>query len=90
MQKSHYNKTSSLLSLAIISALALAGSNAYAAAVSPKPWISGDNVLDLGFNSITATESATKSAYSDNPNLNYSAWAHVGDWFVFQNTGLQG
>lgn len=90
MQKTHYNKTRPLLSLAIISALALAGSNAYAAAaVAPKPWVSGDNVLDSGFNSITANESALKSAYSDNPNLNYSAWAHVGDWFVFQNTGLQ-
>lgn len=90
MQKSYHNKTSALLSAAIISAVAFASSNVYAVdAVSPKPWVSGDNVLDSGFNSITANESASKSAYSDNPNLNYSAWAHVGDWFVFQNTGLQ-
>lgn len=87
MQKSHYNKTSSLLSLAILSAVAFTSSSAYAAAVSPKPWVGGDNTLELGINSITANESALKSAYSDNPSLNYSAWAHVGDWFVFQNHG---
>ncbi|MBX3616175.1 FxDxF family PEP-CTERM protein [Nitrosomonas sp.] len=88
MQKSYYNKTSSLVSFAIVSAVALVSSNVYAAdAVAPKPWTGGDNIVGPG-ETISVDESALKSAYSDNPSLNYSAWAHTGDWFVFQNTGL--
>lgn len=86
--KSYHKKTSTLASAVIISLAALASSNVHAAdAVSPKGWVGSDNVVSLG-ETITANESGLKSAYTGNPNLNFSAWAHTGDWFVFQNTNL--
>ncbi|MBX9917690.1 MAG: FxDxF family PEP-CTERM protein [Nitrosomonas sp.] len=86
--KSYHKKTSTLASAVIISLAALASSNVYAAdAVSPKDWVGSDNVVNLG-ETITANESGLKSAYTGNPNLNFSAWSHTGDYFVFLNTSL--
>lgn len=82
--KSYHNKTNALISAALLSAAALASSNVYAAgAVGFKGWSSG-NIVNFG-GTISAGESGLKSAYSDNPFLNYSAWAHTGDWWTFRN-----
>ena len=34
---------------------------------------------------ITFSAVGQASSYSDNPNLNYSSWAHTGNWFTFFN-----
>jgi hypothetical protein len=84
--KSYHNKTNALVSAAILSAVALTSSNVYAAgAVGFKPWSSSGNVLDAGHSSISTSETGLKSAYSDNPALLYSSWAHTGDWWTFRN-----
>ncbi|WP_295628082.1 FxDxF family PEP-CTERM protein [uncultured Nitrosomonas sp.] len=84
MKKQHVKKTSMFVSAAIISIAAL-NTNVHAAdAVGFKAWNSGTNVLNSG-GSISATETGLQSAYSDNPLLNNSAWAHTGDWYTFQN-----
>lgn len=85
-KKSYHDTTHALISVAILSAAALASSNVHAAdAVGFKPWSSSGNILDAGHSSISTSESGLKSAYSDNPSLSYSSWAHTGDWWVFRN-----
>jgi len=88
MQENSYGrKTNTLVSAAIISVATLVSTNVYAAnAVGFQAWTAG-NSLFAG-SSISAANSGLKSAYADNPGLNYSAWAHTGDWFVFQNHSL--
>lgn len=86
--KPNLKKTNVLISAAILSAAALASANVQAAnAVGFKPWDGGINGVHVG-GTITAHESGLKSAYSDNPFLNYSSWAHNGDWFTFRNFDL--
>lgn len=70
----------SLIALAGAMAL-LHGNIANAQAVEAKPLGS----LDAG-ETISATQSLSKSNYSDNPNLLNSAWAHAGGtpWYTFQ------
>ncbi len=69
----------------------LTGSNAFAAdAVAIQNWDGpgpgGTDSLGLG-GSISMTGFAGKqSAYTDNPQLNYSSWAHTGAWWNFQLT----
>jgi hypothetical protein len=47
----------------------------------------GANVLAPGGSlSVTGWTNAV-SGYSDNPALNFSAWAHVGDWWTFELSG---
>ena len=90
MQKNFYSKKkNALISAAIVSAFTLASANVNAAgAVSTfQPWTAGDNTLSVG-SSISAANSGLKSAYADNPGLSYSAWAHTGDWFLFENQQL--
>jgi len=88
MQKNMPKKTNMLISAAIISIAALATANAHAAgAVGFKDWTGGINELNLG-SSISATETGLQSAFSDNPLLNNSAWAHTGDWYTFKNSSL--
>ena len=88
MQKKHVKKPSMLVSAAIISITALASTQLHAAgAVGFKAWNGGTNELNLG-GSISATETGLQSAYSDNPLLNNSAWAHTGDWYTFKNSSL--
>lgn len=88
MQKKHVKKTSMLVSATIISITALASTQLHAAgAVGSKAWNGDINELNLG-GSISATETGLQSAYSDNPLLNHSAWAHTGDWYTFKNNSL--
>ncbi len=88
MQKKHAKKPNILISAAIITIAALATANAHAAdAVGFKPWTGNINELSSG-GSISATETGLQSAYSDNPALNNSAWAHTGDWYTFKNSSL--
>lgn len=88
MQKEHIKKPSMLVSAAIISITALASAQLHAAgAVGFKAWNGDINELNLG-GSISATETGLQSAYSDNPLLNHSAWAHTGDWYTFKNNSL--
>lgn len=89
MRKNFYGrKTNTLVSAAIISAASLVSANVYAAgAVSTfQPWATGNDLVVGG--SISAANSGLKSSYADNPGLSYSAWAHTGDWFLFNNHGL--
>jgi len=87
MQRNSYvKKTSTLVSAAIISVATLVNTNVHAAgAVGFEAWNGGTNELNLG-GSISATETGLLNAYSDNPLLNHSAWAHTGDWYTFQNS----
>ena len=88
MQKKHVKRTSMLISAAIISITALASTQLHAAgAVGFKAWNGDMNELNSG-GSISATETGLQSAYSDNPLLNHSAWAHTGDWYTFKNNSL--
>ncbi|WP_297326152.1 FxDxF family PEP-CTERM protein [Nitrosomonas sp.] len=88
MQKKHVKKTSMFVSAAIISIAALASTQLHAAgAVGFKAWNGDINELNLG-GSISAAETGLQSAYSDNPLLNNSAWAHTGDWYTFKNNSL--
>jgi hypothetical protein len=88
MQKEHVKKTSMLISAAIISITTLASTQLHAAgAIGFKAWNGDINELNSG-GSISATETGTPSAYSDNPLLNHSAWAHTGDWYTFKNNSL--
>lgn len=85
MQKKHVQKPSVLVAATIISIVALANTHLYAAdAVGFKAWNGDINELNLG-GSISAAETGIQNAYSDNPLLNNSAWAHTGDWYTFQN-----
>lgn len=88
MQKNLYGKkTNTLVSAAIISVATLVSTNLYAAgAVGFQAWTAG-NDLFMG-SSISAANSGLKSSYADNPSLSYSAWAHTGDWFTFNNHDL--
>lgn len=88
MRKNSYGKkTNVLVSAAIISVATLVSTNVYAAgAVGFQAWTAGNDLF--AGSSISAANSGLKSAYADNPGLNYSAWAHTGDWFVFQNHSL--
>lgn len=87
MQKKLYVKKMAIVSAAIISA-ALVNTNVHAAgAVGFKTWTGGINEIHPG-NTISAVETGLKSAYTDNPSLNYSAWAHTGDWYTFKNHDL--
>ncbi len=87
MKKQFVKITSMLTSAAIISITALSTSVYAAGAVGFKPWTGDNNELNLG-SSISATETGLQSAYSDNPSLNNSAWAHTGDWYTFKNNSL--
>ena len=85
MRKNSYRKKTNLLvAAAIISATTLVSTSVYAAgAVGFQAWTAGNDLL--AGSSISAANSGLKSGYADNPGLSYSAWAHTGDWFVFQN-----
>ncbi|PXW86055.1 putative secreted protein with PEP-CTERM sorting signal [Nitrosomonas sp. Nm84] len=88
MQKKHVKKTSMLVSAAIIAIAALTSAQSHAAgAIGFKAWNGDINELNLG-GSISAAETGLQSAYSDNPLLNNSAWAHTGDWYTFKNNNL--
>lgn len=87
MKKQFARITSMLISAAIISITVLSTSAHAADAVGFKPWTGDTNELNLG-SSISATETGLQSAYSDNPALNNSAWAHTGDWYTFKNNSL--
>jgi hypothetical protein len=66
----------------------LAGSNAYAAgAVALQTWDGGINALGPGGAISVTGYAGNNSAYTDNPLLNYSSWAHTGAWWNFQLTG---
>ena len=88
MQKNFFSKKrNALVSAAIISAFALISNNVHAAgAVTFQSWTAGNDLF--ANTSISATDAAVKSGYSDNPSLGFSAWGHAGDWFVFQNHDL--
>ncbi|WP_292994035.1 FxDxF family PEP-CTERM protein [Nitrosomonas sp.] len=89
MRKNSYSKkTNTLVSAAIISAASLVSANVYAAgAVSAfQPWAAGNDLF--AGSSISAANSGLKSSYSDSVGLAYSAWAHTGDWFLFNNHDL--
>lgn len=85
MRKNSYRKKTNLLvAAAIISATTLVSTSVYAVgAVGFQAWTAGNDLL--AGSSISAANSGLKSGYADNPGLSYSAWAHTGDWFVFQN-----
>ncbi len=85
MRKNSYRKKTNLLvAAAIISATTLVSTSVVAAgAVGFQAWTAGNDLL--AGSSISAANSGLKSGYADNPGLSYSAWAHTGDWFVFQN-----
>lgn len=88
MQKNLYGKkTNTLVCAAIISVATLVSTNLYAAgAVGFQAWTAGNDLF--AGSSISAANSGLKSSYADNPSLSYSAWAHTGDWFTFNNHDL--
>lgn len=60
-------------------------SQGYAAnAVVIQNWDGGDNVLEAGSNISVASAAGNNSSYTDNPALNYSSWAHTGNWWQFE------
>ena len=85
MRKNSYSKkTNVLVSAAIISVATLVSTNVFAAdAVGFQAWTAGNDLF--AGSHISAANSGLASSYADNPDLNFSAWAHTGDWFVFQN-----
>ncbi len=88
MRKNSYGKkTNVLVSAAIISVATLVSTSVYAAgAVGFQTWTAGNDLF--AGSSISAANSGSKSSYAGNSGLNFSAWAHTGDWFVFQNHSL--
>lgn len=88
MRKNSYGKKTNLLvSAAIISVASLVSANVSAAgAVGFQAWTAGNDLF--AGSSISAANSGLKSSYTGNPNLSYSAWAHTGDWFTFNNHDL--
>jgi len=69
-------------------ALSIASGSALAAgAVFPSGWDGGgamsNHIMNSG-DSISASNLApSKNGYTDNPDLNNSAWAHAGNWYTF-------
>jgi len=87
MPKNHVRSTTFAVQASLIAAVALFGANAAQAAnaVVPKTW-SGNNYLDAGSTTITGSGAGlNKQGFTTNPALNYSAWAHAGHWFNFEN-----
>lgn len=82
-------KTSALIIPGIISAAwLLAAANAHAAgAVTIQSWDGGSNTLAPGSSLVASGASGNNSAFTDNPALNNSSWAHTGAWWNFQLTG---
>ena len=80
-----FSKTAAQISTVAVAALF--GTQVYAAgAVSISgTWTGGDNSLDGGSAAITASAIGNQNGYTDNPALNFSAWAHAGTWFTFEN-----
>jgi hypothetical protein len=85
------NLSRALATVVTASLLLLAGHGAHAeGAVVLQNWNNGVGntpALSIG-ETLTATKSLAKSNYSDNPDLDYSAWAHAGGtpWYTFQLT----
>ncbi len=88
MPKNHVRSTTFAVQASLIAAVALFGVNTAEAAnaVVPKDW-SGNNFLDIGSTAITAGSGSglNRQGYTTNPALNYSAWAHAGHWYSFEN-----
>ncbi|MCB1935431.1 MAG: PEP-CTERM sorting domain-containing protein [Nitrosomonas sp.] len=86
--KKHSKLTKVAVKASAVAVAALFGANVYAAgAVTVQgsfAWSAGDNVLDAP-GSITAASFTSPNSYTDNPNLNNSAWGHAGTWYTFEN-----
>jgi len=82
------NKIQSAIKIAITgTALSIASGSVLAAgAVFPSGWDGvgmNNHIMNAG-DSISATSLApSKNGYTDNPDLNNSAWAHAGNWYTF-------
>ncbi len=87
MPQNHVRSTTFAVQASLITAITLFGASAVEAAnaVTQRTW-DGNNYLDIGSTTITGSGAPNnKRGYTDNPNLNYSAWAHAGHWFSFEN-----
>ncbi len=82
------NLTKFAVKASAVAVAALFGANVYAAnAVTVQGsfiWSGADNVLDAP-GSITASAFTSPNSFTDNPDLNNSAWGHAGTWFTFEN-----
>jgi hypothetical protein len=87
MPQNHVRSTTFAVQASLIAVVALFGTNVAEAAnaVTQRAW-SGNNYLDIGSTAITGAGAPNnKRGYTDNAALNYSAWAHAGHWFSFEN-----
>jgi hypothetical protein len=87
MMSTSFKPCSHYKALAAASILTLTATNVHAVgAVSMQDWDSGSTSLAPG-SSLTAYGAAgNNSAFTDNPGLNYSSWAHTGAWWNFELT----
>jgi hypothetical protein len=87
MPQSHVRSTTFAVQASLIAVVALFGTNVAEAAnaVVPKVW-SGNNYLDNGSTTISgAGAGLNRQGMTTNPALSYSAWAHAGHWYNFEN-----
>lgn len=82
------NKKIQLAIKTALAGVALTGSigASYAGTVSTEAFDSGSTTLVAGSSLIASTQAATNHTFTDNPSLNYSAWAHLGKWYNFEVT----
>ncbi len=79
----YFIKINPLIAATIILVATLMNNNVYAANAVAIESFSTTNILSG--NSISASGFSLQSTYSDNPNLNHSAWGHNGSWYTFMN-----
>ncbi len=87
--KNKQKLTKTAVKATVIAIAAMFGTNAYAvgAVGIQSTWTAG-NQLSAGTSTITANQTniGSKNAFTSNPLLFDSAWAHAGRWFTFENT----